>query len=50
MIVGCLVALGVIAALIYGTLVRIADAIEAQNKHYGIGADLPPAAPEKGAA
>lgn len=31
----------VVGFLIVGNLVRIADAIEAQNKAYGIGVDAP---------
>lgn len=36
-----LLCLVIVAMMIYGALCRIADAVEAQNKHYGIGLDIP---------
>lgn len=41
--------LGFVACAICGNLSRIADAVEAQNQHYGIGVDAPDA-PKKEAA
>ena len=39
-----------VAVAIHGAVGRIADAIEAQNKHHGIGVVEKPATPEKGTA
>lgn len=52
LIVGCLVMLVFVGLAITGQLFRIADAIEAQNKAYGISDDsdiaAEPAASQKG--
>lgn len=44
-----ILALLVVAFLIVGNLARIAEAIEAQNRHYGIGQETAPEKTEAGA-